>query len=693
MRFSSDSSVFWLIPWAVVCVVLASWLYSNVGWLNELPKKWKLLFKALRSLTLFFLGILLVGIIFESTNYKIEKPIIISLIDNSSSMKNYKDSMQVSSQLSAFKESLRQDLGENYEMVEMNVGATAEYATQSTLKDILSNHSEGFEKINTDFYNRNIGGIIFVSDGNFNAGNNPIYAAEKIHLTPIFTLGVGDTVPKRDHYIKNSATNDVAFYKNKFPIEVDIEAIKMGKTSATVSILKNGKSIASQSINYTDGKRDFAHLTFLLEANEIGFQTYTVTVSNATNESNYTNNRRTFYIEVIDSRNKILLLSGAPHPDIAAMKEVLEEDKNNEVEVRLISTWNKELAKTNLVIWHEPGVDFDPSIQAALMAKNIPTLYCLGPQTSNSVIQKLNIGLFIAGGNQSDETQGTVNDAFQQFDLSQETKKAIAFFPPLKTKFGEVKVSGGAETAIYQSIGTIRKKDPLLFFNKRGKTTYGVLLGEGLWAWKVNDFVRTKSFTAFTELIHKTTQYLVVKQNASALTVTLPKRFTKAEDVIFNATFYNDAMQAITTPLINLTLTDDQGKKSNLQFAVAGEMYKLSLGKLNAGKYTWKATTAYNGKTHLKSGVFIVEDITLERLDSYANHAILHQLSEKTTGKFELLKNYKKILSAIKSRGDITSLSYKETSFNDLIDYKILSLILLLLLTTEWFLRRWFGGY
>lgn len=693
MQFSSSNSIFWLIPWAVVCVVLAIWLYSNVGWLKELPKKWQILFKVLRSLSLFLLGLLLLGIIFDSTTYKVEKPLIISLVDNSSSMKNYKDSSRVKPLLSAYKASLHQALDGNYEIVEMNVGATADYASTTDFSAILSNHADGFEKINTDFYNRNIGGIIFVSDGNFNTGNNPIYAAEKINLTPVFTLGVGDTVPKRDQYIKNCATNDVAFYKNKFPVEVDLEAIKMGKGKASVSIVKNGKTVASQQVSYTDGKRDFSHLSFLLDANEIGFQTYTVMVSTASNESNYANNRRTFYIEVIDSRNTILILSGAPHPDIAALREVLEEDQNNQVTVQLIDTWNKDLTKTNLVIWHEPGVDFNPTIQADLVAKNIPTLYCVGPRTSNAVIQKLNVGLFVSGGNQSDEAQGNFNEAFQQFELTQETKKAIAFFPPLKTKFGEIKVAGGAETAIYQSIGTIRKKDPLLFFNKRGKATYGVLLGEGLWAWKVNDFVRTKSFAAFSELIHKTTQYLVVKRNSSALNVTLPKRFTKAEDVILNATFYNDAMEAITKPIINLILTDESGKKSKLQFAVAGELYKLALGKLNAGKYTWQASTAYNGKTHKKSGVFVVEDITLERLDSYANHTILNQLAQKTNGKFEVLAQYKKIIATIKSRKDITSVSYKETAFNDLIDYKLIFIILLCLLSTEWFLRRWFGAY
>jgi hypothetical protein len=51
------------------------------------------------------------------------------------------------------------------------------------------------------------------------------------------------------------------------------------------------------------------------------------------------------------------------------------------------------------------------------------------------------------------------------------------------------------------------------------------------------------------------------------------------------------------------------------------------------------------------------------------------------------------MLQDLKNRKDITSVSYEEINFNDLIDYKILFFLLLLFLSLEWFLRRWFGAY
>jgi hypothetical protein len=693
LTISSDISLFWLLPWLAICILIVHFYYRNNQWFSGLNTSVKLVLKGLRVLILFFVGLLLFGLILQKIDYRVEKPVIILLSDKSSSMKNYKDSNEVMRQINGLQSSLSEQLSEDYELVNMTVGANVEYQAVPNFKDATSDLSKGFEKINTDFYNRNVGAVIFVSDGNFNAGVNPVYEAEKISFTPVYTLAVGDTIPKRDQYIKNVATNDVTFLKNKFPVEVDVEAVKMGKGTTSVSILRGGKVLQSQNISYKDGKHDFEHVTFLLDADRVGFQTYSVSVSNESNEYNYKNNSRIFYIEVIDSRSKVLVLSGAPHPDIAAIKQTIEQDENLEVKAELLKEWNRDLKKVDLVVWHEPGVGFDPAVNSLLLEKKIPILYCVGPNSSSSVVTKLNIGANVTGSNQFDETQGGWNTSFQQFEVGDELKKAIGFFPPLKTKFGEIKLTGGAEIAIFQKVGPVLKKDPLLYFNKRDNSKYGVIYGEGIWKWRVNDYVRNGSFDNFNELIQKVTQYLLVKQNTSALRVNLPKRFTKDEDILVNATFYNESMEEITKPTITMIVTNESGKTFKREFAKSGDMYKLALGQLNPGKYNWQASASYNGKVYKKNGVFVVEDIELESVDTYSNQQVLRQLASKTKGKFDFLRNYQKTIENIKSRDDIASVSYEETVFNELIDYKILFFLLLFLLTLEWFMRRWLGSY
>lgn len=692
MRIASDISIWWILPWAVVSVLLALWYYRNIPWLKEQSKRIQILMRSLRSAILFIVGLLLIGLILESTTYRDEKPVLITLIDNSSSMLNYKDSASVKKLVEQYKQGLEEKFGDQFELVNMTTAANVAYSDTVSYKESKTNLYNGFEKIYEDFYNRNVGGVVLISDGNFNEGPNPTYAAEKISLTPVFSLLVGDTIKKKDQYIKNIAVNDVAFYKNQFPVEVDIEAIKLGKKKVTVSIIQDGKTVASQQVNYTGSPIDFQHLSFVLEANKIGFQAYTVVVSDVDNEYNYKNNKRTFYVEVIDSRSKVLILAGAPHPDVSAIRQELEKDENLEIESHIMKDWNKDLKKVDLVVIHEPGFNMESSVLDLLMDKKIPVLFVVGPNASAQSVKGLGLGLVFPSGKQTDENQGVVNLGFSQFEVSSDLKKAMDFYPPLKSKFGELKANG-AEVLAYQRIGGVQKKDPLIFFLKKNGVKYGVIYGEGIWKWRVNEFSRTGEQKAFHELISKIGQYLLVKQNSAALRVTFPKRFTKNEEVLVNASFYNEAMEAISTPVIEMTVIDQKGKQSRMRFGVSGNMYRLSMGKLAPGKYEWKATTKHSGKAYSKSGVFIVEDIDPELLVNSSNNAVLNQLADRTDGKVFDLKNYEKLFNTLNSRGDITTMSYREASFDGLIDFKWLFALLLVLLSLEWFLRRYLGAY
>jgi hypothetical protein len=619
--------------------------------------------------------------------------VVVLLTDRSASMLNYRDSNEIPGNLKMLRKELQDRLSDKYELVEMSVGTDAKYEAQQSFNDGNSALSKGFAKINADYYNRNVGAVLFVSDGNFNSGIHPMYEAEKISFTPVYTLLVGDTIPKRDHYIKNVGVNDVAFLKNKFPVEVDLEGIKMGKGTTTVSIVHNGKTVASQSIYYKDGNEDFEHVTFVIDAEKVGFQSYNVVLKRESNESNYQNNIRSFYVEILDARSKILILSGAPHPDISAFMESLGNDNNLEVSSTLTKDWDRQLSNVNLVIWHEPGISYSPEIHDVLLKKAVPLLFCIGPNTGSVIVGKLHIGLQVNGSGQFDEIQGSWNEDFNLFDISPELKRSISFYPPLKSKFGQIGLSGSNDIAIFQRVGPVLKKDPLVYFGSHNQKKFGVIFGEGIWKWRMNEYLRTKSFDAYNELIHQITQYLLVKQNASNLQVQFPKRFTKDEEVIVNATVYNQSLQKITTPKVRMTITNEKGRVLNRDFAQANDMYRLTLGKLDPGKYLWSATTSFNGKTFRKSGEFVVEDVALEKLNSSSNGQLMKQLAIRTGGEFRFLNAYNKTIEDLLNREDITNVSYEETEFNDLIDLKILFLLIFMLLSSEWFIRKWLGSY
>ena len=246
---------------------------------------------------------------------------------------------------------------------------------------------------------------------------------------------------------------------------------------------------------------------------------------------------------------------------------------------------------------------------------------------------------------------------------------------------------------MYQRIGNIAKSDPLFFFGKNSQQNYAVLYGEGIWRWKLNDFVRSTTHNNFNELINKSVNYLLIKRQDIGLSVSLPKSFTKNEPVIVSASFYNEYLEPISTPIISMVIKNEAGLTFKSQFGVSGTNYKLNAGKLAPGKYTWLASTTYKGKTYSKNGYFLIDDVQLEQNNANANHSTLKQLAIQSNGKYRFLKDYEKTLEEIASRDDIAAVQYEEKAFLSLIDLSWLLGFLVALVSLEWFLRRFKGSY
>jgi hypothetical protein len=83
----------------------------------------------------------------------------------------------------------------------------------------------------------------------------------------------------------------------------------------------------------------------------------------------------------------------------------------------------------------------------------------------------------------------------------------------------------------------------------------------------------------------------------------------------------------------------------------------------------------------------------LEALETTANHGVLQQISANSNASFYPLSQYQQLLNSIDQRDDIVEVAYAESAFNDLIDYFWILLLIVLLLSAEWFLKRYNGGY
>jgi hypothetical protein len=693
MNYFSDHSIWWLLPISILAAGFSFYYYFRTEQKSVWQKNQLRVLFSLRTLSLFLIGLLLLGLVWETITYRPEKPLIITMVDSSSSMMNYKDSGNVKKQIGNFRQELPKVLGDGYEYLELAVGTNVRDLNKLSLKDKSSDLAAGFKQIKDRFFNRNIGAIILVSDGNYNQGVHPMYEAERIELTPVFSLAVGDTTLKRDIIVRSVNSNEVAFLNNEFPVQalVDFQRVPLG--SYQVNLLQNGKVVQSQRAVMGNSNLDQKEFLFTVLAKTKGYQRFTVSVEGIGGEFTKDNNQQTCFVEVIDSKSNVLLLASAPHPDIQALRSVFELDQEAVITSELITNYSLGAKTPDFVVWYENGLRPNASLFKQLQEKGIPVLMILGPGVSTSLLQTYGLAMKAPNGNQFEDVYPSVAKGFNTFGLSADFTSIVPVLTPLRTKFGMYKLPSNSVVILNQRIGNISKDNPLIAVSQTQKSKIGFILGEGVWRWKMKEFMQKKTTAGFEEFVQKLTQYISVKQNREPLRVTLPKRFNTIEDIIFKAEFYNESMELITTPNLEMTITKRGGKAFKQLFSPTANFYQLNVGQLESGTYDWKVVADNNGKKYAKSGSFAVDEISLEDQDTRANFSTLNQLAVQSNGSYKTLDQYKALINEIKTRGDITTIQYEDTGYQELIDWKWIFALIIALLSAEWFLRRWWGSY
>lgn len=686
--FSSISPIYFIILIGISFGISFFLYHGKEGALFSKKLKWLLI--SLRSLGLFLIGILFLGLFLQTFKTNVEKPILINLIDNSMSMRNYKDSASVKTEINNYLSELEQQYGQNFTIKNFTVGANTTPLNTLSFKEDKTNLSNPFATISEQFYGNNIGAVTLISDGNFNEGDHPIYTANNLNYTPVFTLAVGDTITKKDLIVRNIQSNDFVFLNNIFPVEALIEAKKIGTSSATVRLVHQGKTISSKSISTTPSTT-FYKVNFEVEAKQKGVQYYQIIVDQLPGEYTYKNNQQGFYIEVIDDARKILLLASAPHPDVAAIKNVLEKEKNNQIDVKTVNEFKESATPYDLVIFHNP-LSNNTLLVNKFIENNIPVLAILGAQSTFKQNQPF-LGMTFNASNQLDENTPIANSNFDLFELSPETKKQLRNFPPLRSIFGKMKLSPNAKVLFYQGVGDVQKEDAQIFFHSLHDVKIGIIQGEGLWRWKLANYRTVENTEAFEEIFQKITQYLTVKKNNAPFRVNVPKKSNTNEPVLIKAEVFNASMQLTTNSTVDFKLISANKQQQTFDFSVVNNYYSLNLGKLAAGNYQWIASTKINGKLHQLNGDLVVESNQIELMDNTANYEVLSQLSTQTGGKFYPLSSYKKLVSDLRLRDDIRPVETQEQTVKNLIDYWWIILLIVILFGSEWFIKRYNGSY
>jgi hypothetical protein len=152
-------------------------------------------------------------------------------------------------------------------------------------------------------------------------------------------------------------------------------------------------------------------------------------------------------------------------------------------------------------------------------------------------------------------------------------------------------------------------------------------------------------------------------------------------------------MKPLLGQSIQLSLWNEQGEKRDYPFVPGNTGYQLELGLLEPGSYRYQAQ-ANNGTQKLThSGSFIVENVQLEMMNTWANHDVLKSLAKETNGTFFTPSELDSLAIKLREQQNFVSVAFDESNREEWIDWWPILVVIILSFATEWFIRKWLGGY
>lgn len=623
----------------------------------------------------------------------LEQPTVILAHDNSASLVLSKDSTffkeEYPSQLDAFREALNKD----FQVDEYLFGEEVRDFDQLDYGDQLTDLSSVLQNIDRRYYKRNVGAVLLFSDGIYNRGFEPSLLTERF-MFPIHTVVLGDTLSYPDLLIKDVHYNKRVSLGSTFPVRVSVGGVDCSGQKAKLTLSEDGRVIASQDIQVSSN-RFSKEVDFMLEADERGVRQIEIEISGLPDEAQKLNNVKRIFVEVKDQSYKVLCLADAPHPDLGALKSVLNDDC--EMDFVFGSEAIPELSKYQLLILHQTPsrhTDLETLFQQLENNKKLPLLFVVGKATDVEALGKLQRAIEIRRGatNNMLDVKAAYNTSFGTFTVSDKLRENVGKFPPLATPHLDINVVATHDDLLLQEVLGKKSGLPLMTFVKVERKM-AFLFGTNLWRWRLFNYYRDHNSEVFDELFSKTLKYLLLNADDGSA-VFCKEEYYSNEPVVMTAELRNPSNELMVEYDLSIQIVNKKtGETYDYVFSKREHDYELNAGILPEGVYTYRAAVEMVGKKIAMSGSFSVVSLGIEAQQLTADVVRMRALSVATNGRSYTVDQMPQLLEDLRNDARITSVEHHETRFEDLIHSKWILFTLIGLAAIEWLLRKMFGTY
>jgi len=686
--------------WFLIFCLIAGFVYAFFMYYRLKPdvlgKRLPVFLFLVRFFTVAVISFLLLGPLIKTITRNTQKPLLIFVQDNSASVSFHPDTSFLNSEYPEKVEQALIKLSGSFDVDVFSFGKDAVNELQFGFNENRTNISGVFDLVKSRYSQRNVGIMILASDGIYNGGINPVYALKGATF-PVYTIALGDTLKKKDASFGKIIHNDVVFSGGTFPVEIYVNTIKCNGEQLRAEILRNDTVVASYEV-LLDDEHSTLRIPMDVPAIGNGTQLFDVRLSGIDDEFNLANNKSSFFVNIIKSKQKILLLAFSPHPDISALNMAISKNKNLELKIAYHDDEIGDFSTYNLIILHQLPAKMTHSFGGTInniINSEIPVLYVLGPASDLNLFNGLKTGLEIVSDNKTLEAAFPVlNTNFSFFTLGENHGPTIQHFAPLNTPFGTYRLFPGSQVLFYQKISGVPSDYPLFaFVNDQKNRKSGFICGTGIWRWRLNDFDKNGNHRLFTDIVGKSVQYLTIKSDNRLFRVKTKQLYEEGMDIEIVAELYNENFELVNIPEVEINIVNDKGNEYPFVFRKHNSMYFLNTGEFPAGKYSFTSSVTYGGQELHDRGEFVVASVDIEKMQTLADHASLFEISSLTGGEMFYPPAINDLSDHILNRNDIRPVVYFDSEYIPLINVFTVFVLIVALLSLEWFIRKWAGLY
>ncbi|MBT7789794.1 MAG: VWA domain-containing protein [Calditrichaeota bacterium] len=543
--------------------------------------------------------------------------------------------------------------------------------------------------------------LIMISDGVHNSGPDPIRLARTAR-TAIYTIGVGSSEKYRDIMLLNVSANPVVYQGSTNPVEIGFRCIGAAGKSLTIAIKNsNGKLIVRKQLTVTSDYYEGTEF-FDIVINQPGKRRFQVEISTIENELTTDNNHRSFYMNVLASKMRVLLMSGPPDNGLGDIVRKLSNDDHIELIQRTSRSgsfyegdWpdTDMLGKVDVVILHHFPIKSTNSnklkeFAEAVKESELPLGFFDGGTIDYNKLKLFESILPVTVRKYPKprvEGQVIPNQRHAIIADPEEINFSAEWLglPPLK--YNPDRFDFGKHVNVLAEFHTLELLDrfPAIVVSETGGVKSVAILGNDLWRWGL---VSTVDEGVIGPLLSRLVRWLAVRKAGKRVELTFDKElFSNQESVAFSVSVFNENYFPLEDALVSAVISksDTVGGETLLTGIGAGR-YRGIFQPYGEGEYQIKASASLDGLNLGEDiGRITVEPFNIELLDAKLNEQLLKSVAEFSGGAYFQSSQVDSLFDSL----DLPLTEREEITRWQLWGRGWILAIIVGLLTIEWFIR------